>query len=226
MVKLMENTYRDVNIALANEFSHLAERFEVDVWRAIELANLHPRVEVLRPGPGVGGHCIGIDPWFLVEAAPESTALIHQSRLINDSQPTYVTAQIQRALGGSVAGKTVAALGLAYKAGVDDLRESPAIRVVQELVAAGADVRTFEPIATQASVEGAKPSPSLKEALAGAEGVLLLVDHPSLAELSPPQAAELMAGNVAVDLRGAWPRQAWREAGFQLYVLGVGKADG
>lgn len=222
MVKLMENTYRDVNIALANEFSRLAERFGVDAWRAIELANLHPRVEILKPGPGVGGHCIGIDPWFLVEAAPESTPLIHQARAVNDNQPAYAVAGIMRALGGSLQGKRIAALGLAYKADVDDLRESPAIRVVQELVAQGAQVHTYEPIAAGASVAGADAADSLEGALDGAEAVLLLVDHRQLVNLAPEQAAKQMAGKVAIDLRGAWPRDAWRQAGFQLNILGVG----
>ena len=92
MVKLMENTYRDVNIAIANEFSRLADRFGVDVWEAISLANRHPRVKILNPGPGVGGHCISVDPWFLVEAAPDITPLIRTARQVNDAQPHFVRA--------------------------------------------------------------------------------------------------------------------------------------
>ncbi len=98
MVKLMENTFRDVNIAVANEFSRLADRFGIDVWEAIEIANRHPRVEILRPGPGVGGHCISVDPWFLVEAAPELTPLIRTARQVNDDQPLFVVQIIERAL--------------------------------------------------------------------------------------------------------------------------------
>ena len=90
MVKLMENTQRDVNIATANEFSRLADRFGIDVWEAISMANLHPRIEILNPGPGVGGHCVGVDPWFLVEAAPDLTALIRTARRVNDEQPEYI----------------------------------------------------------------------------------------------------------------------------------------
>ncbi|MGQ9832978.1 MAG: nucleotide sugar dehydrogenase, partial [Candidatus Villigracilaceae bacterium] len=100
MVKLMENTYRDVNIAIANEFARLAERLGVDVWEAISLANRHPRVKILSPGPGVGGHCISVDPWFLVEAAPDITPLIQSARHVNDSQPRYVFELVERALGG------------------------------------------------------------------------------------------------------------------------------
>ncbi|MBT3712919.1 MAG: nucleotide sugar dehydrogenase, partial [Anaerolineae bacterium] len=119
MVKLMENTTRDVNIAIANEFSRLADRFGVDVWEAISLANLHPRINILRPGPGVGGHCISVDPWFLVEAAPDLTPFIRTAREVNDAQPQFVVDLVKRALG-SLEGKKIAALGLAYKPDVDD----------------------------------------------------------------------------------------------------------
>ena len=144
MVKLMENTYRDVNIAIANEFARLADKFGVDVWEAISLANRHPRVKILSPGPGVGGHCISVDPWFFVESAPELTPLIYTSRKVNDAQPHYVVSLVKRALG-SLKGKRVAALGLAYKPDVDDLRESPAVEVVHLLQDGGAQVKAWEP---------------------------------------------------------------------------------
>ncbi len=223
MVKLMENTYRDVNIAVANEFALLAERFGVDVWEAIALANRHPRVDVLRPGPGVGGHCISVDPWFLVESAPQETDLIRQARLVNDRQPARVAARVEAALGG-VRGKIVAALGLAYKADVDDLRQSPALEVARRLAAAGAVVRTFEPHAPQAVAPGAQAVPSLEAALDGADAMILLVDHRSLAGLDPAWAAGRMRGRVVFDARGVLPRRTWEEAGFTLYVLGVGSS--
>jgi UDP-N-acetyl-D-mannosaminuronic acid dehydrogenase len=225
MVELMENTYRDVNIAVANEFAALAERFGVDVWEAIALANRHPRVAVLRPGPGVGGHCISVDPWFLVESAPEQTELIRQARLVNDRQPERVVARLETALGG-LRGKTVAALGLAYKADVDDLRESPALEVARRLAAAGATVRTFEPYAPAATVAGAQAAPSLEKALEGADALILLVDHRSLAGLDPAWAAGRMRGRVAFDARGVLPRADWEQAGFTLHVLGAGTRNG
>ncbi|MGE5375487.1 MAG: nucleotide sugar dehydrogenase, partial [Bacteroidota bacterium] len=122
MVKLMENTTRDVNIAIANEFSRLAEKFGVDVWEAISLANLHPRINILSPGPGVGGHCISVDPWFFVEAAPELTPLIYHARKVNDEQPHFVLQKVKRA-AGELKNRKIAALGLACKPDVDDLRE-------------------------------------------------------------------------------------------------------
>jgi len=221
MVKLMENTYRDVNIAVANEFSRLAEKQGVDVWEAIRLANKHPRVNILRPGPGVGGHCTGVDPWFLVEASPELSPLIRQARAVNDGQPAHAASIIESALG-KLSGKRIAALGLAYKSGVNDLRESPAIEVVRHLIAAGAQVRTWEPFALDGRVEGAESVTSLKEAVTGAEAIALVVDHPQFVELDPQAVARAMPGRVAIDLRGRWNVGTWRAAGFAVYVLGVG----
>ena len=225
MVKLMENTFRDVNIAVANEFSRLAVRFGVDVWEAIALANRHPRVDILRPGPGVGGHCISVDPWFLVESAPEETDLIRQARQVNDDQPAWVVARVVQALGG-VKGKTIAALGLAYKADVDDLRESPALEVVRQLAAEGAVVRTFEPNAPTATVVGAEAAPSVEAALNGADAAILLVDHRQLIGLDPHGAADRMRGRVMFDARGVLLRAAWEQAGFALHRLGVGDPSG
>jgi UDP-N-acetyl-D-mannosaminuronic acid dehydrogenase len=221
MVKLMENTYRDVNIAVANEFARLAERFGVDVWEAIALANRHPRVEILRPGPGVGGHCISVDPWFLVEAAPEETGLIRQARRVNDEQPAKVVARVQSALGG-LQGKTLAVLGLAYKADIDDLRQSPALEVARRLASEGAGVVTYEPNALEMTAAGARAASSLNAALDGADALILLVDHRGLAELPPTQAAAVMRGRIVFDGRGVLPRDAWEQAGFTVHVLGVG----
>jgi UDP-N-acetyl-D-mannosaminuronic acid dehydrogenase len=225
MVKLMENTYRDVNIAVANEFAGLAERLGVDVWEAIALANRHPRVSILRPGPGVGGHCISVDPWFLVESGPEVTDVIRQARTVNDRQPERVVARLASALGG-LDGRTVAALGLAYKADVDDLRESPALEVVRQLAAGGAHVHTYEPNAVEARVPGAEACATLEEALDGAEAVIHLVDHQSFSDLDPAWVAGRMRGRLAFDTRGRWPRARWEAAGFTLLVLGDGRAGG
>src|SRR5919206_2632502 len=126
MAKVMENTYRDVNVALANEFARIADRLGVDVHEAIRLANRHPRVNVLRPGPGVGGHCVALDPWFLVQAAPDEARLIRTAREVNAAQPLRV---VERLAGLAEPPAAVALLGVTYKADVDDIRESPAVRV-------------------------------------------------------------------------------------------------
>jgi UDP-N-acetyl-D-mannosaminuronic acid dehydrogenase len=224
MVKLMENTYRDINIAAANEFSRLAERFGVNIWEAIKLANLHPRVNILRAGPGVGGHCISIDPWFLVQAAPDLTQLIKQAREVNDDQPKFAAEKINREMGG-VKGRRIAALGLAYKANVDDLRESPAIDVAAHLGSLGALVRTYEPFALEESAPNCQAAPSLEAVLEGADAVVLLVDHRQFIDLSPGEIAQLMPGRFAFDTRGIWDQEAWEKAEFQLSVLGVGERD-
>jgi UDP-N-acetyl-D-mannosaminuronic acid dehydrogenase len=224
MVKLMENTYRDINIAAANEFSQLAERFGVDVWEAIELANLHPRVNVLRPGPGVGGHCISVDPWFLVQAAPDITDLIRAAREVNDDQPAFTAKTIEAEIGG-LDGRRIAALGLSYKADVDDLRESPAIEVAAYLASRGAKVTTYEPFALEGTALNCSPSASLEGALQDAEAVVLLVDHRQFKELVPGEVAQMMPGRLAFDTRGTWVREAWEGAGFKFKSLGVGERD-
>jgi UDP-N-acetyl-D-mannosaminuronic acid dehydrogenase len=228
MVKLMENTYRDVNIAIANEFARLAERFGVDVWEAISIANRHPRVNILRPGPGVGGHCIGVDPWFLVEAAPDLTHLIRAARQVNDSQPEVVVSLVRRALGmagllpgDSLDGMCIAALGLAYKPDVDDLRESPAIEVVRLLSQAGAVVRAYEPYKIEAQIRGVITAPTLESALSEVQLILLLVAHQPLCRLQPERIAELTPARILVDAVNALPEKPWHSAGFTLYRLGA-----
>jgi UDP-N-acetyl-D-mannosaminuronic acid dehydrogenase len=223
MVKLMENTYRDVNIAIANEFARLAARFGVDVWEAISLANRHPRVNVLQPGPGVGGHCISVDPWFLVEAAPDLTALIKTARQVNDSQPRYVLDLLKQALG-ELLGKRVALLGLSYKANVDDLRESPAITIGHLLQEEGSIVAAFEPHKIGAELEGLLPCSSLEDAIREADALVLTVAHDSLKRVSASQAAQLARGRVAIDLVNGWNKQSWEEEGFRFFRLGDGQS--
>jgi len=222
MVKLMENTYRDTNIAIANEFSRLAQRFGVDVWEAISLANRHPRVKILSPGPGVGGHCISVDPWFLVEAAPELTPLIYNTRKVNDSQPHFVFDLVQRALG-SLRGKKIAALGLAYKPDVDDLRESPATEVVYLLQDAGARVKAWEPFKPEANMKSMDMASSLDDAIREADVILLLVNHTQFRELDPTQIATKTPTRVLIDTVNGWNAADWRAAGFVVYRLGVNK---
>ncbi len=222
LVKLMENTYRDVNIAIANEFSRLADRFGVDAWEAIGLANRHPRVKILNPGPGVGGHCISVDPWFLVEAAPELAPLIHTARRVNDAQPHYVVGLLKRALPG-LRGRKIAALGLAYKADVDDLRESPAAEVVRLLGQEGALVQAWEPFNPTADLPGITMAESLEAALAGAEAIVLLVAHSQFTMMKPDDLSGRTRCRIIVDTVNGWNTPEWRQSGFQITRLGVGK---
>lgn len=223
MVKLMENTYRDVNIAIANEFARLAERFGVDVWEAIRLASLHPRVKILNPGPGVGGHCISVDPWFFVETAPDLAQLIWMARRVNDEQPRFVLEKVRRALGQPLNGKRIAALGLAYKADVDDLRESPAVEVVHLLQQEGAVVTAFEPYKPENGLPGIHSAMSLEAALQSAEAVLFLVGHTQFRALTPAQLAALTPARILIDTVNALTGSDWTAAGFQLWRLGAEK---
>lgn len=222
MVKLMENTYRDVNIAIANEFARLADRFKIDVWEAISLANRHPRVRILNPGPGVGGHCISVDPWFLVEAAPDLTPLIHTARKVNDSQPEFVIKWIERSLG-SLKGKKITALGLAYKPDVDDLRESPAVEVAHLLVKAGADLTIFEPFKLDFCVDGAHTAATEDEAVKNADALVLLVGHASLKSMDPRKVGAKVKNKAVLDCTGSWDQTLWQAEGFRVFRLGVGE---
>ncbi len=222
LVKLMENTYRDVNIAIANEFSRLADHFGVDVWEAISLANRHPRVRILKPGPGVGGHCISVDPWFLVEAAPDITPLVRTAREVNDAQPHYVVELARRALGELV-GKRIALLGLSYKADVDDLRESPAIEIARLLAKAGAQVTAYEPYKPEDTFAGFCTSTTLEGALKDAQAVALLVGHRRFREFKPEELRRLTNSRILVDVVNAWDSSAWQAAGFKVFRIGSGK---
>jgi len=219
MVKLMENTYRDINIAIAMEFSRLADRFGVDIWEALAIANRHPRVNILNPGPGVGGHCISVDPWFLVEKAPDITPLIHTARLVNDGQPAFVLQVIQRLIP-HLQGKRIAALGLAFKPDVDDLRESPAIEVIRKLVEAGAVVTACEPFRPDFQLDGVTVTGDLHAALQDAEVVILLVGHALFKALDPSEVAKMTGARLVLDVVNGFQRADWENAGFTLERLG------
>jgi UDP-N-acetyl-D-mannosaminuronic acid dehydrogenase len=222
MVKLMENTTRDVNIAIANEFARLSEKFGVDVWEAISLANRHPRINILSPGPGVGGHCISVDPWFLVETAPELTPLIYHARQVNDGQPHFVLEKVKQALG-SLAGKKIAGLGLAYKPDVDDLRESPAVEVVHLLQEEGAQVIAWEPFKPAADIQGIHMATSLDSAIQDVDALLLLVKHTEFVNLDPVETASKSTARVAIDCVHGWDSDQWEHAGFHVSRLGVNR---
>ena len=223
MVKLMENTFRDINIAIANEYSRLADRLGIDVWEAIEIANLHPRINILKPGPGVGGHCISVDPWFLVEAAPDVATLIRTARQVNDAQPEFVVELVKRACGGELAGRKIAALGLTYKPDVDDFRESPAIEVVRLLVSTGASLSCYDPYYTRQEIEGAALSAELQDVIGTADLLLMLVAHREIRALEPAWFTVHTPARLVVDTVNLIDEQQWVSAGFQLQRLGVGQ---
>lgn len=207
--KLVENAYRDVNIALANEISQVADVLKIDVWEVIELANRHPRVNILRPGPGVGGHCIAVDPWFLISSAPGKTPLMQQARVTNDTKPTQVAGAIDAAVRQSGA-STVTLLGLAYKADIDDLRESPAVQIARDVALMLPEVQIIlvEPhiSVVPASLQSLDNVTLSGSATAAAEeGVLaVLVDHTAFKGLI----REEMVAAAIIDVCGLWSRPA------------------
>lgn len=213
LVKLMENTYRDVNIALANEFALIAEHVGVDVWDAIKLAGRHPRVRFLRPGPGVGGHCIAVDPWFVVQAAPDLARLITTAREVNDGMPAHVIDLVRHALG-QLDGMDILALGRTYKADVTDIRESPALVVVDALRRAGAHVREHDAMVNN--------EVQVEHVARGADALLLLVDHSAYRALDPASLKVVMRRAVIVDTRGVIDGRRWESQGFTVHVLGRG----
>jgi UDP-N-acetyl-D-mannosaminuronic acid dehydrogenase len=189
------------------------------VWEAIAIADRHPRVNILQPGPGVGGHCISVDPWFLVEAVPAQSPLIRTAREVNDSQPGFVVGSLHRILGG-LEGKRIAVLGLTYKADVDDIRESPSLEIIHLLNQRGAQVVAFDPLAPAHTDLPCARAASAEEAAQDADCLLLAVAHQSLRTLSPSEVGARMRTPIAMDCANVWKREAWDEAGFVYYVLG------
>ncbi|WP_203248499.1 nucleotide sugar dehydrogenase [Sporosarcina beigongshangi] len=222
LVKVMENTYRDVNIALANELAKIAQTIDVNVWEAIRLANFHPRVNIHQPGPGVGGHCIAVDPWFLVELNPGLAKIIHTARQTNDGMPAYtaqLTADILKAHG--ITQPKVAALGLAFKGNIDDMRESPSVDVVEQLQHNELQVTAYDPHIKTNHI--AVQTQNLQEALEEASAIVVLTSHDEFMALDPVQVGKHMAHRVIIDTKNCIERSKWEQAGFAVYVLGDSK---
>lgn len=233
LCKLAENTYRDINIAFANELALISEKQHIDVWELIPLCNRHPRVNIHRPGPGVGGHCIAVDPWFIAENNPGEARLIRQAREINDHMPGHVAHTIlellevlgQKKEAGRASGQrdtakdtepTVAVLGITYKPNVNDTRESPLLSIMDILKRQGVRVRWHDPH-VQSDPDNA---PSASEAARGADILLLGVDHTAFRALDYAALARAMRHRILLDTRNFVDREAARRAGFIVRTLG------
>lgn len=198
MAKLVENSFRDVNIAFANELSMICDRLGINVWELIELANRHPRVNILQPGPGVGGHCIAVDPWFIVSAAPEQAQLIRTAREVNDHKPHWVLEKV-KAKAERFKNPVIGCLGLAFKANVDDLRESPSLDIARKLILSGIG----EVLACEPKVNGDFKEFelfTLDEVLRRADILVVLVDHDEFRVVD----GELLKEKVVIDAKGIW----------------------
>ncbi|MCO7188724.1 MULTISPECIES: UDP-N-acetyl-D-mannosamine dehydrogenase [unclassified Pseudoalteromonas] len=208
MAKLTENSSRDVQIAFANELSLICDEINVDVWELIKLANRHPRVNILQPGPGVGGHCIAVDPWFIISKSPDSAKLIHTARKVNDSKPLWVVDKVNQAVGEFLQSRpertaksvTIGCYGLAFKPDIDDLRESPAMQIVQEV----RDVHAGKILVVEPNIEsvptqlGEVELVDLEDALSTCDIHLLLVDHKEF------KSTEIDKSKLVIDTKGIW----------------------
>ncbi|WP_195781581.1 nucleotide sugar dehydrogenase [Priestia megaterium] len=224
MVKVIENTYRDVNIAFANELAKISEKIGVNAWEAIKLANYHPRVNIHLPGPGVGGHCIAVDPWFLTELQPELAKIISLSRHTNDSMPEYTALKTKSLLDEkSIQHGRVAVLGLAFKGNIDDMRESPSTDVLHHLEKLGVDYTAFDPHIKENKIE--RQTQSLDEAVAHADVILILTDHNEFKELLPSSVENHMRTKVIFDTKNCIQRDQWKAAGFDVVLLGDSKVS-
>ena len=216
MVKLTENAFRDVNIAFANELSMMAEQMGVDVWEVIRLANRHPRVNILQPGPGVGGHCIAVDPWFLVHGAPDHSRLIRTAREVNLAKTAHVIGAAEMLVSQHPEAR-VACLGLAFKPNIDDFRESPAVEVAAALARRfGKQIRIVEPYARGLPMDFAGTGAELIDldsALAQCDLLIVLVDH----DLFKSIPLEERGDKIVYDTRGLWPDQPNSGGGNRLY---------
>jgi UDP-N-acetyl-D-mannosaminuronic acid dehydrogenase len=215
MVKLVENSYRDVNIAFANELSMIAEGMGIDVWEVIRLANRHPRVNILQPGPGVGGHCIAVDPWFLVAGAPETARIIRTAREVNEAKTDYVVGRAMRLIDAHP-GARVACLGLAFKPNIDDFRESPALSIAATLAHRYKErIALVEPYATSlpADFDGTNARlVELDDALTDCDLLIVLVDHDVFRSVPLDERSD----KTVYDTRGLWPDQPDPDQGRPL----------
>lgn len=222
LVKVMENTYRDVNIAFANELAKIGDTLDVNIWDAIKFANFHPRVNIHTPGPGVGGHCIAVDPWFVVELAPELSDIIKRSRETNDAMPTYVAQRTKKMLETyTEAGNKVAVLGLSFKGDVDDMRESPAVTVIEELQKLNLEVASYDPHIK--NVSHATQKQTIDEALENANIVVIVTDHTEFKNLTPEMISPQLKDKVIFDTKNILNRTDWTAAGFRHHLLGDSK---
>ncbi|PHQ98143.1 MAG: UDP-N-acetyl-D-mannosamine dehydrogenase [Marinosulfonomonas sp.] len=206
MCKLVENSFRDVNIAFANELSMICDELSIDVWETIALANRHPRVNILQPGPGVGGHCIAVDPWFIVSQSPEQAKLIRTAREVNDSKPEWVLGQVVQAIAKVRQQKDgpvkVACFGLAFKPDIDDLRESPALQIAKTLsMLDGVEMTAVEPFISELpeSFSGKCTLGKTSVAQKSADIALLLVDHTEFRSLKRKDFP-----GIVIDTKGIW----------------------
>jgi UDP-N-acetyl-D-mannosaminuronic acid dehydrogenase len=218
-VKLVENSYRDVNIAFANELARLAPELEIDIWEAIDIANRHPRVSIHKPGPGVGGHCIAVDPYFIIDSVGEQRArLLSLAREVNATMPLEVVKRLEEGVG-KLDGRKFAILGIAYKGNVGDPRESPALQVIRIIEKRGGLCAAHDPFVRDSPV----PLMSLTEAVTDADALLVITNHDMFGDIDPVAVGRAVSRKLILDTRNTIDRTRWRDAGWEVLILGNGK---
>lgn len=215
-VKVLENTYRDINIAIANEFLIICEKLNVNPWEAFAIANQHPRVKILTPGPGVGGHCIPVDPWFLVEKAPEEAALIKTARYRNNAMPEKVAEDIRTILK-AISGNKVSIFGTSYKANTADSRETPTRDIVKALQEHGISLNTYDPFQI---LPWDTSAGNLKEAVQDVDLIAIVVAHDPFIQLTPDVLMDLTPCRHIFDCTNRLDKASWEAAGFTIYTYG------
>ena len=215
LCKLMENTYRDVNIALSNELLLICDKLNINVWEVIEYSNKHPRVNLHTPGPGVGGHCLAVDPWFIIEKEPELSNIIKSSRLLNDSMPEYVYNKINKILQKDKS-KKITILGITYKANTDDMRESPIIKLIDKLLKNNYNVKVFDPYIKDFQIN----CQSILEACKDSDLLILGVNHDYFKNLPLDEIKTTMKGNLILDTRNFLDKKEVEKSGFIYKLLG------
>lgn len=219
MCKMMENTYRDVNIALANELAKICEESEINAWDVIKYANKHPRVNLHQPGPGVGGHCLAVDPWFIVEKNPERAKIIKLSRQTNESMPEYVGEKIDKILEDLEGEKIVTILGVTYKPNIDDMRESPITEIIEILESKGIKIKIYDP---HVELE-ANQYDDIVDAASDSDLLVLAVNHDNFKSLPLGSIFKAMKNKNILDTRNFLDEKQIKEEGFNYYLLGKGE---
>jgi UDP-N-acetyl-D-mannosaminuronic acid dehydrogenase len=221
MVKIMENTYRDVNIALANELAKISHVFGINAWEVVNFANLHPRVNLHSPGPGVGGHCISVDPWFIVEKVPTLAKLINQAREINDSMPEFTYNLILEQVK-DIPNPKITVFGVTYKADVDDVREAPSEKIIEKILNnPNLKLSIYDP-----HVKNYNPDlDSFENALNNSDCIVLAVNHSEFKYIDPAQIAKIVRNKIIIDTKNILNRQSWEANGFKYVLLGNGISD-
>ena len=216
-VKLIENSFRDINIAFANELAIVSKDIGINIWEAIDLANKHPRVNIHSPGPGVGGHCIAVDPYFIIERGNGKASFLSLARRVNSHMPNYVVEEAEELIG-SLSGRKIAVLGIAYKGNIGDSRESPSLDIIKLLAQKGVVCAAYDPYVEEGYIDELA---GFEDAVIDAELLIIATGHSAFKELDPHEVGKLVKNKIIFDTRNLIDRERWEAAGWSVRIIGV-----